>query len=200
MSTAAILAGGQARRFGGRRKALLPLGDQRIIDRLLGMLRSIVDEVVIVANDRQHYDALGVPVRADVLTDAGPLGGVHAALAASSAAQTLVVAGDMPFLSAPFLEQVLRSGQFVDIALPRTADGYQPLCASYRASCAAIIERRINARALKVAGLLEETRVHVLGPDEIAPFDPNGMLLFNINTPADYARALTIAAYRRESS
>lgn len=195
MSTAAILAGGQARRFGGRPKALLPLGHQRIIDRLLAVLRSVADEVFIVANDRDRYGACGVPVRADVLSDAGPLGGVHAALSSAHSAQILVVAGDMPFVSAPFLEYVLRKGRFVDVAIPRPAEGYQPLCASYRRSCAAVIAQRIGAGTLKVSDVLAETNLHEVGADEIAPFDPHGTLFFNINTPADYARALTLAAY-----
>ena len=197
MSTAAILAGGQARRFGGRPKALLPLGDQRIIDRLLVVLRSVVDHVFIVAGERGRYDALGVPVREDVLPGAGPLGGVYTALAVSTAPRTLVVAGDMPFLRAPFLQHLMRVGREFDIAIPRTADGHQPLCASYGKACAANIERQIGARTLKVTDILSGVRVHELGPEEIAPFDPEGTLFFNINTPADYARGLALAAYRR---
>ena len=195
MSTAAILAGGQARRFGGRPKALLPLGRKRIIDRLLTVLQSVVDEVFIVANDPHRYGACGVPVRADVLADAGPLGGLHAALSIARSAQVLVVAGDMPFVTAPFLNYVLRTGRCVDVAIPRTEHGYQPLCASYRRSCADVIARRIGARTLKISDVLSETNGHELGASEIAPFDPHGTLFFNINTPADYARALTLAAF-----
>ena len=33
-----------------------------------------------------------------------------------------------------------------------------------------------------------------IGPEAIRPFDPGGTLCFNINTPADYARALALAA------
>src|SRR5574338_670562 len=49
----AILAGGQASRLGGRPKALLPVGDARIIDRQVRVLRAAVGhgEVFIVAND-----------------------------------------------------------------------------------------------------------------------------------------------------
>jgi len=195
MSTAAILAGGQARRFGGRPKALLPLGHQRIIDRLLAVLRSIVDEVFIVANDRDSYGAFGVPVRADILPNAGPLGGVHTALSNAHSTRVLVVAGDMPFVSAPFLGYVLQTGQSVDVAIPRTEEGYQPLCASYHRSCADVITRRIGGRALKVSDVISETNRYEVGASEIAPFDPHGTLFFNINTPADYARALALAAY-----
>ena len=195
--TAAILAGGQARRFGGRQKALLPIGGQRIIDRLLAVLRSVADHVLIVANERHLYDALGVPVREDVLPHAGPLGGIYTALVATTTPQTLVVAGDMPFLSVPFLRHLAQVGRNVDVAIPCTVDGYHPLCASYGDRCVSIIERQIGAGALKVADLLSGIDVHELGPDETARFDPDGTLFFNVNTPGAYARSLALAAHRR---
>ena len=196
MATAAILAGGRARRFGGRPKALLPLGGRTILDRLLAVLQPIADEVLIVANEPHRYDALGVRVRADRLTGAGPLGGVHAALTGSRSSHTFVVAGDMPFLTGPFVEHVLRAGRLVDVAVPRTGDGLHPLCACYRASCAAVIERRIAAGAFKVSDVLDDVRTRELAAGEVAAFDPDGALLFNVNTPADHARALALAAYR----
>ena len=195
MSTAAILAGGRARRFGGRPKLLLPLGDRRIVDRLLAVLRAVVDRVFIVANDRATYAGLGVSVHPDVLGGAGPLGGVHAALRRSRSSRTLVVAGDMPFLSTAFLDYLLRAGRSAEVAIPHTGDGYQPLCACYRASCAPLIERRIAARTLRTSAAVAALRRHEIGADVIAPFDPDGTLFFNVNTPADHARALAIAAY-----
>lgn len=196
MSTAVILAGGRARRFGGRPKLLLPLGGRRIVDRLLAALQAVADQVFIVANDCSTYAGLGAPVHPDVLTDAGPLGGVHAALRVSRSSRTLIVAGDMPFPSPPFLARLLRhASPAVDVAVPRTRDGYQPLCACYRASCIPVLERRIAAGTLQASAAVREMRRRELGAEEIRPFDPHGTLLFNVNTPADYARALTLAAY-----
>ncbi len=196
MSTAAILAGGRARRFGGRPKLLLPLGDRRIVDRLLAVLRAVADQVFIVANDYRTYAGLGVPVQPDVLTAAGPLGGVHAALSASRSSRTLVVAGDMPFPSPPFLARLLQNASpRVDVAVPHTRDGYQPLCACYRASCVPVLERRVAAGTLQATAALRELRRYEMGVEEIGPLDPHGMLFFNVNTPADHARALTLAAY-----
>jgi molybdopterin-guanine dinucleotide biosynthesis protein A len=196
MSTAAILAGGRARRFGGRPKLLLPLGDRRIVDRLLAALRAVADQVFIVANDCETYAGLGVPVHPDVLAAAGPLGGVHAALKASHSARTLIVAGDMPFPSPPLLERLLhRASPAVDVAVPHTRDGYQPLCACYRASCVPLLERRIAAGTLQASEAVRRMRRHELGTEEIGPLDPYGTLFFNVNTPADYARALALAAY-----
>ncbi len=55
MSTAAILAGGQARRLNGYQKPLLPLGHQRIVDHLLKVLATVADNIFVVANDEKQY-------------------------------------------------------------------------------------------------------------------------------------------------
>lgn len=193
-TTAAILAGGQARRFGGRPKALLPLGDQRIIDLLLAVVRSVAEEVLVVASADHRLDDLGVPILDDLRPGTGPLGGIYTALVTSRSPQTLVVAADMPFLNRRFLEHLLQAGRDVDVAVPRTRDGRQPLCASYGQRCVALIERCLDARTLKVSDAFAGTRLIEIGPEAIAPFDPEGTLCFNINTPADYARALAVAA------
>lgn len=193
-STAAILAGGRARRFGGRAKALLPLGDERVIDRLLTVVRSVADDVIVVATAGGGLEGLGLPIHEDLRPGSGPLGGIYTALVASRSPQTLIVAADMPFLNARFLEYVLRAGRGVDIAMPRTRDGHQPLCASYGAGCIALIERRLDANALKVTDAFAGARITEIGPEAIRPFDPGGTLCFNINTPAAYARALALAA------
>ena len=36
--------------------------------------------------------------------------------------------------------------------------------------------------------------VREVGPGDLAPFDPDGRLLLNVNTPEDYQRARSIAA------
>ena len=197
MRTAAILAGGRARRFGGRPKALLPIGDQRIIDHQIAVLRTVADQLAIVTIDRDRYEALGVPVWEDLVSGAGPLGGIYTALVNATTSHTLVVAGDMPFLTAPFLQYLTQVSGDVDVAIPRTADGHQPLCACYARRCAPVLRRSIEGKALKVTDLLSEVSVRELGPAEIEPFDPDGRLFFNINTPDDYERCLALGAGRR---
>jgi molybdopterin-guanine dinucleotide biosynthesis protein A len=188
MRTAAILAGGRARRLGGLDKSRLTVGGLTILQRQLDLLQGVADCVMVIANDPERFTSLGVPVMPDLVPGAGSLGGIYTALRAA-AGPVLVVACDMPFLTAPFLERVFERGQDVDVALPRGSDGVHPLCAYYAPSCADPIRRRLEAGALKVADLLTEVRVRELGPDELEAFDPDGLLLCNINTPDDLARA-----------
>ena len=195
MCTAAILAGGLATRFGGRNKAALRLGGAVVLERQLAVLRPVVDQVVIIANDATPYQSYGVPTIPDLAPGAGSLGGVYTAILSTSAAHTLVVACDMPFLSVPFLAHLIDAGRDVDIAIPRTAHGYEPLCATYSRRCAAMLLRQIEAKQLKMTDLLASDHglsIRELGPAEIDQYGRDDLLFFNINTAADYARAIDL--------
>ena len=189
MCTAAIIAGGEARRLGGRPKGMLAFGATSIIERQIALLREVTNTLVIVANDRA-YASFGVPIVEDVLPGAGALGGIYTALVTATTDQVLVVACDMPFLRAAFLRHVIVAGRSVDVAIPKTTVGYEPLCASYARGCAPRLRERIDEGALKIQDLVPHVRVREIGPQEIAPYDADGMLFFNVNTPADYARAV----------
>jgi molybdopterin-guanine dinucleotide biosynthesis protein A len=187
---AAILAGGRATRFGGRDKARLALGPARVLDRQLDALRQVADRVLIVSNQPDRYRDLGVPVAGDVVPGAGALGGIYSALLESQAPRTLVAACDLPFLTVPFLRFLAQAGLGADLAIPRRREGYEPLCVCYGQACIGPIEQRIARGHLQVIGLLDAgLTIREIGPDELAPFDPETLFL-NINTPEDYVRAL----------
>jgi len=46
----------------------------------------------------------------------------------------------------------------------------------------------IDAGALRIADALNDLQVRDIGPDEVAPFDPDGRLLTDVNTPDDDER------------
>ncbi len=190
MCTAVILAGGHGRRMGGQPKALLQVGRTRIIDRQLSTIRAVAQHVAIVANDRELYGDLGVQVWSDVRPGCGPLGGILTALVNASTTVTLIIAGDMPFLTAKFLRFLAEAGREVDVAIPCTPEGHQPLCAAYNQSCIDAIKHNLDAGIFKVSELTSAVTVREIGLDDIATLDPDGTLFFNINTPDDYATAL----------
>ena len=195
---AAILVGGQARRFGGRDKSALRIGSATILERQLAVVGPLADRVFIVASGSGSADARGLTVVVDQIPGTGTLGALYTALWASTGEFTLVVACDMPFLSGPFLAHMAAAATGdVDVVIPRTVDGYQPLCALYARRSRRPIRRRIEAGQLKVLDLLAEVRVREIGASEIARYDPDGTLFLNVNTPEDYARALTLAGLRQ---
>jgi len=189
--SAAILAGGRAARFGGADKASLVVGGARIVERQLAALASVSNDVRIVANEGARYADLGVRLVPDAVAGAGPLGGLYTALIDARHDRVLVLACDLPFVPAAFLERLAiesGAGEQVDAVVPRSARGLEPLCAVYRKDCAGRARAQIARGDLRMTALLAALRVRELGHDALAPFD--GEALFeNVNTPHDYARA-----------
>jgi molybdopterin-guanine dinucleotide biosynthesis protein A len=185
---AAILAGGRARRLGGTVKSTLLIGDARIIDRQLEVLRQVADPIFVVANDPAPFAALGLDVVPDIVPGCGALGGIYTAIVRSPRNRTLVVAGDLPGLGVPLLERLVRRSH-ADVVVPRGPRGYEPLCAVYTAACAEPIRRRLDAGDLKASVLPQGVQVEVIGPEDLAKCDPHGLLFVNVNTPHEYERA-----------
>lgn len=193
MWTAAILAGGRARRLGGLDKSALPIGERSVLDRQLELLRGLTPHILIVGRDDLRLREAGVSVVADRIAGAGSLGGLYTALMAAPTEQIIVMACDMPFLTAPFLTHLAARGAGVDAAIPRDDRGWHPLAAAWARSAAGRLRARIEAGALRIVDAIAELDVCKIGPAELAPFDPDGRLLVNINRPDDYARALEAA-------
>src|SRR3954468_20117245 len=105
--SAAILAGGRARRFGGADKASLAVGGARIIDRQLAALAGVADDIRIVARERDGYGVLGLRVIGDAVAGAGPLGGLYSALLDAAHDRVLILACDLPFVTAALLERLV---------------------------------------------------------------------------------------------
>jgi molybdenum cofactor guanylyltransferase len=188
--TIAILAGGAARRMGGIDKWSLSFGGQRIIDRQIATLRQIGDDIIVVGSGDARFAELGIRQVPDIIEGCGALGGIYSALVASRHPRTLVIACDMPFLNPVVLQRLVQAGAAdVDIVMPRTAAGLQPLCAVYSARAAQPVRSRIERGLLKAAALAEELRVEEIGPEELATYDPDGLMFANVNTPHDYERA-----------
>jgi molybdopterin-guanine dinucleotide biosynthesis protein A len=183
---AAILIGGRATRMGGAPKSSLTIGGVPILDRQLAVLRRVADPIFAVA----AADGPAVPgldcVR-DRFPDHGALGGIYSAIVSSPRERTIVVACDLPFLSASFLAHL--AGIDADLVIPRTERGYEPLVAIYSRHCAEPIRERLARGALEAKVLPAGVRVAEIGPEVLGAYDPDGLLFVNVNTPHDYARA-----------
>ena len=189
---AAILAGGQARRMGGVNKAGLLIGRERILDLQLRLLRLVADPVFIVSSRGDDMATAGAEVLPDVIHGGGPLGGVYSALRHSPRGRTLIIGCDLPFLTRPLLER-LTAPSPAQVVLPRSARGYEPLCATWSADCADVIYHRIRGGELKATLVLNELRIEEIGPEFLATCDPHGLLFVNVNTPHDHEQALRLS-------
>lgn len=205
MKSAAILAGGAARRLGGRPKGALDIGPRSILARQLDVLRaSGVEHVAVVGRTSMLYPSALHPL-ADAIDEAGALGGLYTAMIAAPGERVLVLAGDMPFLTAGFLEYLFERAAEADAAgveavVPRTRDRWHPLAAVYHRRAARRIKARLDRGALRVTDALSDLMVQEVGPEELARFDPDDVLLLNVNTPDDYERACRHADARENLS
>lgn len=191
--TAAIVAGGGARRLGGRLKSDLVVGGAKLIDRQLSVLGHVAEHILIVSNDLHRFRASGLRVCADLIPDAGPLSALYTALVRSPTARTLVVAGDLPFLQGPFLRYLVARLGHDDAAIPRDRQGWQPLCGVYDQACTGPVHDNLAQGERRVASLIPRIRVAAIEPTDVARFDDPDRLFFNVNTPDDYVRAQALA-------
>jgi molybdopterin-guanine dinucleotide biosynthesis protein A len=186
MASAAILAGGRARRFGGLDKSTLAIGDSSILEHQIRELAKIADDILLVGPRSTTVAGTGVRIVADRYQDCGPLGGLDAALAEARDDVIVLVACDMPFVTAPLLGHLLGLAAEAQAVVPRTERGYHPLCAAYSRTCREAVTRRLEAHQLSMVGLLEEVRVRIVGLREIERFGAADRLLANVNTPAQF--------------
>jgi molybdopterin-guanine dinucleotide biosynthesis protein A len=185
---AAILAGGHARRFGGRDKSRLVVEGRSIIVRQVDVLQRVAAEIFIVAADADRFADLGLPVHPDRIAGAGALGGLFTALEVARADLVITVACDLPFLDAGLLTRLTERAASADGAWIRGDRGVEPLLACYRRSARHVIGEAIAAGRLTAADVASVLRIAEVTRAEVEQFGAPERLLANINTPDDYAR------------
>lgn len=188
----AILAGGRARRLGGRDKALLELAGVPLVVRLAERLAPQVGELLLNANGEAGcYAPFGLPVVPDARPGfPGPLAGLEAVLAhlPPGTPWLLTVPVDLPFLPPDLVARLWRAGGGEELAVAcRHGAITSPLAALWPvASTLARVrpvldrgERRVNPF---FAGIPHRWLELPPGPGGVDP-------LFNLNAPEDLERA-----------
>ena len=175
-----VLAGGGSKRMGND-KALLPYGGKVLVVHVaLNVLAASGSVSLIGPPDAYRY--LNLPVIPDLYPGFGPVGGVVTALSASTAEWNLIVACDMPGVSAPFLASLLAEAidSGAECIVPVTPDGWRhPLCAVYRQTARLPLQRAVEAEIHKLHVAIEVLNVHlypVSTPEALA----------NVNTPTEW--------------
>jgi len=134
-SACAVLAGGKSSRM-GRDKAFIQVGGAPIIQRTIGLLKKIFEEIIIVTNTPADYALYEKDSRivTDIIKDIGPLGGIHSALSYTSKRSVFFVACDMPFLHNDMVVRQLElfNKTVCDAFLPKIGNFIEPLHAVYR--------------------------------------------------------------------
>jgi molybdopterin-guanine dinucleotide biosynthesis protein A len=164
----------------------------RLVDRVAAAVRSVTEEVVLIANDPALFESVGLPVRSDAVPGAGALGGVYTALLWASergCTGALAVACDLPFPSARLLADLARVGEAedVDVVVPESTGprGVEPLFAYYSVTCLAEMEAALARRELELVGFSRALRVRRVPLAEVLRYGDPARLFFNVNTRED---------------
>jgi molybdenum cofactor guanylyltransferase len=137
-----IFVGGQGRRMGGVPKGNLQFEGRTILDRTLEACRAVAHSAcpdgecalhLYLVGDSSAYSVSGVKRLMDDPSGMGPMGGLRAFLreAARLGLPAVVLATDLPFLTARLLERLcFEKGEAAALA-PRENQRWQPLFARY---------------------------------------------------------------------
>jgi len=187
--TVIVLAGGRGSRMGAD-KAGLPLPGGTLLERVLGQVEPLFDEVLVSvspgqtiwAEDKRAGSALsaGARVVEDELPGQGPMAGVLAGLRAARNEVCAVVACDIPDIDAPLLRKLVRAAAEAEIVVPVTPKGdFEPLFAVYRNAVILEIEKLLRAgqrSLIPLFGRARTARLRLGGANGIR----------NLNTRGDY--------------
>lgn len=193
-----VLAGGQSRRMGGEEKALLSLGGQPMLARVVERLRPQVGRMILNANgDPSRYASFALPVVEDNVTGfAGPLAGVEAGMRwtlqnAEGATHMVTAATDTPFfpenLVAAFIDGL--KGQN-DIVMATSDNNRHPVFTLWPLQLHEdLLGWLQQTDTFKVMAWVQR---HNLSLVKFPPFERAGQIVdpfFNANTPEEFAVA-----------
>jgi molybdopterin-guanine dinucleotide biosynthesis protein A len=188
-----VLCGGKSSRM-GTAKALLPFGDETMLQRVVRILGTVASPIVVVAAEGQELPPLpaNVGVTHDEREGRGPLEGLRAGLKAlpPDVGAAYVTSCDVPLLVPGFVERMAALAEGHDIAVMEI-DGFpHPLSAVYRRSTLPLVEALLEKDRLRPVFLFDAVDTRRVQPAEMMAVDPDLRTLRNLNTPDDYRTAL----------
>lgn len=179
-----ILAGGSSSRFGAN-KALALLDGKPLIEHVAETLSSLFSELLLVTNTPDAYEFLGWPMTGDIITNSGPLGGIHAALHTITAPRAFVVACDMPLIDERLIRYFCSLPGDWDAVLPRLEKGLEPLFAVYHKKALPVITENLENQQRKVSKIFAQLLVREVDKKEILTVNGDEESFRNINRPDD---------------
>jgi molybdopterin-guanine dinucleotide biosynthesis protein A len=181
---AVILAGGRSSRM-GRDKAWIQHDGRSLLEHQLACVTALHPlETVISGRPGIDYSALRTRVVLDAEPDRGPLGGIRAAFAATAAPLLLVLAVDLPRMTAAWLAQLLSRATLVRGVVPRISEQWHPLAAVYPRVCHALIDQALGQRPS--ASVIRDLVLPAIDTGDVVPWDvsePHRACLVNWNRP-----------------
>lgn len=178
----------------GRDKSALAVNGEPLWQRQLAVLRATEPAEIFISGKRDGpYADCGVEILADEIPDCGPLGGIATALRRCTSERLLVLAVDMPAMTAEFLLTLLDESQrtakgvipFVAADGRRRAN-IEPLAAVYPRAALAIADECLRAGEFKLETFVR--KLEAIGLVNVCPVNTKEATLFaNWNSPHDFS-------------
>lgn len=176
----------------GRDKLLLRVGGETLVERVSTALSARCEEVILAGRGESPPGVLAV---ADARPGQGPLAGMEAGLTAARYPLVFVAAGDMPFLSVRLVDYLLgvlkEHGALA--AVPDDRGRRHPLCAAYSREVLPRLRLAMDGGVRAARGFRDGLDAVVYVPEaELRPLGDPDLLLMNVNSPEDLARARSV--------
>ena len=192
--TGVILAGGQNKRFAGADKAFERIGDTSIFEHIYGIFKELFEQILLVTNHPEKFMAWDIPMAADLFNFRSSLTGLHTGLFYTSTPYAFFAACDTPFLKKEMIQAVLSAVEpNLDIVVPQTELGFEPLCAAYSRRCLKPVQIQLEKKQFQIQRLFKAMRTQKILEPHLREIDPDLISFFNINTPEDLEHARQMA-------
>ena len=184
-----VLCGGKSKRM-GTPKETLSIHRFSFLELAVMRMRLVCSQVVISKKTMNINEPF--PVLEDIPGYAGPLSGIVTALEKYNGEGILVSPVDSPFISSAFLSTLLRHRKDADVVIPALDDILYPTIGYYRKNCLPALKEDASAKTMNLTSILKDAplRIRILNAEELQKCGNPVKLLFNVNSPADYTRAL----------
>jgi molybdenum cofactor guanylyltransferase len=184
--TAALFAGGESHRM-GRDKAQVTFVGEPLWSRQLKILGELKpEEILVSARVRPAWCAPDIEAVLDRQPSSGPLSGLVALLKQTQTTHLLVVAIDLPMMTATHLLSLWKTAKQGMGVIPQNGGVYEPMCAIYSAETAAIAELNLANKEFSLQSLAEKlSQQHRAHSYRLTNLEQP--LYCNVNTPEDLA-------------
>ena len=188
-----ILAGGLSSRFFGIDKALIRVRGKRILDNIYNIFNELFEEIILVTNEPARYLEWDFKIVADLFPVRSSLTGIHAGLFFTTAPFAFIAACDTPFLKKGLVETIISGIEpGIDVVVPETSAGLEPLCAVYSRTCLNSVEHHILKQQFKIRRLFNKLKIKIISEKNLIKKDAALLSFYNINTPDELAKAEAI--------
>jgi molybdenum cofactor guanylyltransferase len=203
--SAIILVGGSSSRF-GEDKGVLKLDNKPLLNHVVDAVKGIVSEVIVVTSSKERANlyskmvSFNVRFVIDICESRGPLVGALTGFEAAQGKYSLLLPFDVPFVSRDVVSLLFELCIGKSAVIPRWPNNQiEPLHAVYHTKQAleaakkalANNELDMNAMISKMQG------VRYISTLVIEQLDPDLRTFFNINTPLDLKKAMTMIKPRK---